>query len=88
MGIVIMDEKEEQKQELQQQLEWVQYRQNMLDIIEEKLLQMREITEKAKEENLSSQEIEVLNASLNNLASQVNALDSESRGTEEGKILE
>ncbi|NNU76049.1 hypothetical protein [Clostridium estertheticum] len=83
-----MDEKEEQKQELQQQLEWVQYRQNMLDIIEEKLLQMREITEKAKEENLSSQEIEVLNASLNNLASQVNALDSESRGTEEGKILE
>ena len=80
-----MGDKEELKQELQQQVGWVQYRQNMLDIMEAKLLQMREITEQTKEENLSSEEIEVLNAKLNNLASQVNAIDSESRKTEDRK---
>ncbi|MBX4269211.1 hypothetical protein [Clostridium estertheticum] len=83
-----MDEKEELKQEMQQQLEWVEYRQNMLDIIEEKLLQMKEIAEQAKEKNLSSEEIEVLNAKLNNLASQVNAIDSESGITKDARILE
>ncbi|MBW9170643.1 hypothetical protein K2F43_05420 [Clostridium estertheticum] len=83
-----MDEKEELKQEMQQQLEWVQYRQKMLDIIEEKLLQMREIVEQAKEKNLIPEEIEILNAKLNNLAAQVNALDSESRITEDCKIIE
>jgi len=51
-------------------------------------LQMREITEQAKQDNLSSEEIEELNAKLNNLAAQVNALDGESRITEDGKILE
>ncbi|MBX4265173.1 hypothetical protein [Clostridium estertheticum] len=83
-----MDEKEELKQEMQQQLEWVEYRQKMLDIIEVKLLQMREIMEQGKEENLSSEEIEVLNAKLNNLASQVNAIDSESGITKDARILE
>lgn len=79
-----MDEKEELKQELQQRLEWVQYRQKMLDIMEAKLLQMREITEQAKQVNLSSDEIVALNAKLNNLAVQVNAIDEESRITEDG----
>ncbi|MBU3155073.1 hypothetical protein KPL46_09195 [Clostridium estertheticum] len=83
-----MDEKEELKQELQQQLEWVEYRQRMLDIIEEKLLQMKEITEQAKQDNLSSEEIEAVNISLNNLASQVKAIDSESKRTEDKKIIE
>ena len=83
-----MDEKEELKQELQQQLEWVQYRQDMLDIIEEKLLQMKEITKQAQQENLSSEEMEILNAKLNNLAAQVNAIDSESRITEDRGIIE
>jgi hypothetical protein len=38
-----MDEKEELRQELQEELQWVQYRQKMLDIVEEKLLQMRQL---------------------------------------------
>ncbi|WP_291637283.1 hypothetical protein [Clostridium sp.] len=38
-----MGEKEQLKQELQQQLEWVQYRHNMLGIMEIKLLHMKEI---------------------------------------------
>lgn len=83
-----MDEKEELKQELEQEIQWVQYRQKMLDIIEEKLLQMKQLAEQAKEENLSPAELELLNDRLNNLAEQVRALDSESRKIEDGKILE
>lgn len=49
---------------------------------------MREITEQAKQNNLSSEEIETLNAKLNNLASQVNAIDGESRRIEDDKIIE
>ena len=51
----------------------------MLDIIEKKLIQMRETVEKAKDENLSKDELEKLNDKLSNLALQVNALDEGSR---------
>ncbi len=77
-----MDEKEELKKELEQELQWVQYRQKMLDIMEEKLLQMKELAQQAKDNNLSPEEIAVLNAKLNRLAAQVNALDEESRKIE------
>jgi hypothetical protein len=60
----------------------------MLNIMEEKLLQMRLLSEQAKVGNLSSKELEVLNGRLNNLAEQVRAIDSESRRAEDGKILE
>jgi flagellin-like hook-associated protein FlgL len=83
-----MDEKEELKQELEKELQWVQYRQKMLDIMEEKLLQMKQLAEQAKQGNLTAGEIEALNARINDLAAQVRALDSESRRTEDGKILE
>lgn len=82
-----MDEKEELKQELEQELQWVRYRQKMLDLIEDKLLQMKQIAEQAKEGNLSPAELEVLNDRLNNLVAQVRAIDSESRKMEDGKIL-
>ena len=83
-----MNEKEELKKELEQELQLVQYRMKMLDIIEEKLMQMRQLAEKAKQENLTPVEIEALNSRLNDLAKQVMALDGESRITEGGKILE
>ena len=83
-----MDEKEELKQQLQQELQWVLYRQKMLDIMDEKLLEMKLLTEQAKRGNLSPEELEVLNRRLKNLAAQVRAIDSESRKTEDGKILE
>jgi hypothetical protein len=76
----------DEKQELKQELQWVQYRQKMLNIIEEKLLQMRLLTEDAKVGNLSLKELEVLNGRLKNLAAQVRAIDSESRRAEDGKI--
>ncbi|WP_242864995.1 hypothetical protein [Clostridium botulinum] len=80
--------KEEIKQELKQELMWVKYRQRMLYIMEEKLLQMKQLAEKAKEENISSDELEELNTKLNNLAKQVKGLDGESRRIEDIKILE
>ena len=83
-----MNEKEELKKELEQELQLVQYRMKMLDIIEEKLLQMRQLAEKAKQGNLTPVEIEVLNFRLKDLEKQVRALDGESRTTEDGKILE
>ena len=78
-----MDEREELKQELQ----WVQYRQKMLDIIDEKLLQMKQLAHQAEAENLSPVELKALNEKINNLAEQVMAIDSESRKIEDSKIL-
>ena len=67
---------------------YIQYRKNMLDIIEEKLVQMREIAEKIKNQKLSKKEIEELNSKLNILKMQVKAIDGESRKTEDEKIIE
>ncbi|PRR82861.1 hypothetical protein [Clostridium vincentii] len=83
-----MDEREELKIQWEQELQWVKYRQNMLDIMDEKLLQMKEIAEKSKLGNLTLGELEVLNAKLNNLGAQVKALDDESRKIENRNILE
>lgn len=83
-----MDEREELKQELQEELKWVKYRQKMLDLIDEKLLEMKLIAERAKEGNLSPNEIEVLKNRLKSLEEQVRALDSESRKMEDRKIIE
>ncbi|WP_242872933.1 hypothetical protein [Clostridium magnum] len=83
-----MDEKENPEKELQQELQWVKYRQKMLDIMEEKLLLMKQLSEQAKKGNLIARELEELNTRINDLAAQVRALDSESRRTEDGKILE
>lgn len=74
-----MDEREELKQKLKSELQWVKYRIRILDIIEEKLVQMRNMTEVAKEGNLSEYEIKDISTEINNLAEQVRALDEESR---------
>lgn len=83
-----MYENAELKQKLEHELQWVQYRQKMLDIIEAKLVEMRKIAEQAKAENLTPIEIEALNNKINNLAEEVRAIDSESRRMEDGNILE
>lgn len=80
-----MDEREAFKQELERELRLVKYRMKMLDMIEEKLLQMREIAEHVEEENIT---IEELNIKINNLAAQIKAIDGESRLAQDGKILE
>ncbi|WP_254306614.1 hypothetical protein [Clostridium sp. 001] len=60
----------------------------MIDIMEEKLLQMKQLAEQAKKGNLTAGELKELNARLNDLSTQIRALDSESRRTEDGRILE
>ncbi|WP_039655908.1 hypothetical protein [Clostridium tyrobutyricum] len=70
-----MDEKKQLKQELQ----WVKYRIHILDIIQEKLILMRNMTDKARTSNLSTMEIQELNYKINSLAIQVRALDEESK---------
>ncbi|OFI06490.1 hypothetical protein CLOACE_09900 [Clostridium acetireducens DSM 10703] len=77
-----------EREELKEELLWIRYRQNMLDIIENKLLEMRELAEIAKKYDLTKEELEVLNDRINNLRMQVKALDSESRKMEYGKIFE
>jgi flagellin-like hook-associated protein FlgL len=81
-----MNEKEEFKMETE--LQWVQYRMKMLDIIDEKLLQMKQLAEQVKQDVLTEEERVALNTRLNELAAQVRAIDSESRRIEDGKILE
>lgn len=83
-----MDERKELKKELEQELQWIQYRQKILDIIEEKLLEMKQLAERVKQGNLTTSEIKTLNAKVNDLVLQVKALDSESRRIEDGRILE
>lgn len=72
---------------MEEELQWVQYRLKMLNIMEEKLLEMKEIAERAKQSDMTIYELEAVNTKLNNLAEQVRALDAESRIMEDGKIL-
>ncbi|ERI91241.1 hypothetical protein HMPREF1982_03200 [Clostridiales bacterium oral taxon 876 str. F0540] len=83
-----MNEREELKQELEQELLWVQYRQKILDIIEKKLLQMKQLAERVKQGNLTTGKKEASNGRLNDLAAQVRAIDGESRKMEDGRIIE
>lgn len=83
-----MNEREELEKKLKEELQWVKYRQRMLDVIEEKLTKMKNIAEQAREKNLTESELRELNAKLNNLSEQVKAIDSESRIISEWRILE
>jgi len=74
-----MDENENQKLRLLQELQWVKYRQEMLDIIDGKLLQMREIAERVQIDNLSPEMLENLQDQINKMAIQVKELDEDSR---------
>lgn len=74
-----MEEREELRKELEEELRWIKYRQRMLDIIEDKLLQMRKLVKKAENDNVTAEELKEINARINNLAIQIEALDSESR---------
>ncbi|WP_063556971.1 hypothetical protein [Clostridium ljungdahlii] len=82
-----MNQKEEVRQELEEELQWVKYRQQMLDIMDKKLLKMMEMAEQAKQDNLDETYLKVLNDKINDLAAQVRALDEESRKAEDEKIL-
>lgn len=70
--------KEQLEEKLREELEWVKYRIRMLDIMEKKLYQMKDIAQKAGN-HISEEEREELNNKIKWLEMQVNALDEESR---------
>ncbi|ERK31593.1 hypothetical protein [Clostridium intestinale] len=74
-----MKENDEIKKKLEEELKWVIYRQKMLDIIEEKLLKMKELATKAKDDNITSEELKNIQMNIDKLATQIKALDEESR---------
>lgn len=68
-------EKQELKKFLEQQLEWSKERSKILDEINDKLQEMKEIAEISLVHNLSLSEIQKLNAQLNALKEEVYHLE-------------
>ena len=64
---------------LKQKLEWVKYRMDRLDQIEAKLAEMKQLAEYARDNKLSSQEIEASNAKLHELQQEVIKMDEQSK---------
>lgn len=64
---------------LKQKLEWVKYRLEVLDEIEAKLLEMRELAEQARSQDLTTAERADLNRQVQLLEKEVNQLDNKSR---------
>lgn len=62
-----------------QKLEWVKYRLERLDLIEEKLFEMRQLAEYARDNKLNSTQIKVTNAKLRKLQQEVVDLDEQSK---------
>jgi len=74
MAMTVIDENY-----LNQKLEWVKYRLEMLDQIEEKLIDMRQLAEYVRDNKLSSQQIKVANAKLRKGQQEVDDLDNQSK---------
>lgn len=72
-----MTQQEQVKEQLQEQLEKVKQRLQILDMIEEKLFQMKELAQRLIDEDLSDNEIQDINNEVQNLGQQVKLLDSE-----------
>ena len=72
-----MIEQDQVKEQLQEQLEKVKQRLQILDMIEEKLFQMKELAQRVIDEDLSDNEIQDINNEVQNLGQQVKLLDSE-----------
>ncbi|SHI62303.1 hypothetical protein SAMN02745975_00267 [Geosporobacter subterraneus DSM 17957] len=73
-----MTYKDHIKKELEEQLERVKQRLQILDMIEEKLFQMRELAQRVVDEDLTDEEIQKINKQVKYLEEQVRLLDSES----------
>lgn len=64
---------------MNEKLEWVKYRIEMLDQIEDKLIKMKQLAEFARDFKLSSQQIESINTKILKFQQEVIALDEQSR---------
>ena len=66
---------EDIKKKLEKQLEKVNRRLEILDMIEEKLYHMKFLTQRVIDEDLTDEEILEINMKVNNLGEQVSLLD-------------
>ena len=73
-----MTEQARVKKELEAQLEKVKHRLQILDMIEERLFQMRELAQKVVDEDLTEEELQKINQQVKYMEEQVRLLDSES----------
>lgn len=64
---------------LKQKLQWVKYRLEMLDKIEEKLKEMKNLAEYLKENDLNDEEVGEINMKFNELKNQVIRMDEQSK---------
>ena len=72
-----MAEQEQIKKHIQEQLEKVNRRLKILDMIEEKLFRIRELAQRVIDEEITDEEIEEINKQVQDLGEQVRLLDSE-----------
>ena len=72
-----MTKQDQAKKQLIDQLEKVKFRLEILDMIEEKLLKMKDLAQRVVDEDLSDKEISEINLEVKNLGDQVKLLDSE-----------
>lgn len=68
-----MTDKDQARKELEEHLERVKLRIQLLDMIEEKLLQMRELAQRVIDEDLTDEEIQKINNEVKDLEEQVKA---------------
>ena len=64
---------------LYQKLEWVKYRMGQLDQMEAKLVEMKQLAEYARDNILSSKQIESSNTQMKKLQQEVIAMDEQSK---------
>ena len=72
-----MIEQDEIRKELEEQLEKVKQRLQILDMMEHRLFEMRELAQRAIDEEMTEQEIKKINQRVRDLEQQVKLLDSE-----------
>ena len=72
-----MIQQDRAKEQLIEQLKKVNMRIQILDMIENKLLKMKELAQRVVEEDLTEKEIQKINNQVEELAGEVDLLDSE-----------
>ena len=72
-----MIEEDQVKKGLIESLEKVNFRLEILDMIEKKLLEMKELAQRVVEEDLTEKEIHDINKQVQELVTKVDLLDSE-----------
>lgn len=75
---MIEQEQEQVKRELEEQLERVKQRIQILNMIEERLIRMRELAKTVVDNDLTQKEIEVISREVKSLEEQINLLNIES----------